>query len=237
MPAASVRGAVGFLTRVPVGRVSAVDVARGAWAFPLVGAAVASAGGGVALLAHPPVSPLVAAVLAVAATTALTGALHLDGLADTVDAIGGATRERSLEIMRDSRIGSFGAAALGLDLLLRVALVTQLIGGSLLGPVIAAGALSRGAAVALAATLPYARGGDGVLAHRGSSLAGAAIAVAIAAVALRWDALAVIGAIALTTALLGALYHRWLGGVTGDTLGATSELTELTALVVAAAIS
>jgi adenosylcobinamide-GDP ribazoletransferase len=236
MPAASARGAVGFLTRVPVGGVSAGDVARGAWAFPLVGGAVAAAGGGVALLAHPPLSPLVAAVLAVVVTTALTGALHLDGLADTVDAIGGSTRERSLEIMRDSRIGSFGAAALGLDVLLRVALVTQLLGGSLLGPVIAAGALSRGAAVTLAAALPYARSGEGVLTHRTSSLAGAAIAVAIAAVSLRWDAIAVVGAVVVTTALLGAVYRRWLGGVTGDTLGATSELAELVALVVAAAV-
>src|ERR671930_71045 len=158
MPAASLRAAVGFLTRVPVGRVEGADVAR------------AAAAAGVALLVHPPLSPAVAAALAVAVGTVLTGALHLDALADTADAVGSSTRERALEIMRDSRIGSFGAAALRLDLLLRVTVLAQLLGGSLLGPLIAAGALSRGASVALAAALPYAREGDGVLDRRGSSL-------------------------------------------------------------------
>jgi adenosylcobinamide-GDP ribazoletransferase len=236
MPVVRLRAAVGFLTRVPVGRVEAADVARGAVAFPIVGAAVGAAAAGVALLVHPPLSPAVAAALAVAAGTVLTGALHLDALADTADAVGASTRERALEIMRDSRIGSFGAATLGLDLLLRVTVVAQLLGGSLLGPLIAAGALSRGASVELAAVLPYARVGEGVLNRRGSSLAGVVLAIVIAAVALRTDALVVIASVAVVTVVLGALYRRWLGGVTGDTLGATSELAELTALLVAAAL-
>ena len=236
MPVVRLRAAVGFLTRVPVGRVEAADVARGAVAFPIVGAAVGAAAAGVALLVHPPLSPAVAAALAVAAGTVLTGALHLDALADTADAVGASTRERALEIMRDSRIGSFGAATLGLDLLLRVTVVAQLLGGSLLGPLIAAGALSRGASVELAAVLPYARVGEGVLNRRGSSLAGVVLAIVIAAVALRTNAVAVIGSVAVVTGVLGALYRRWLGGVTGDTLGATSELAELTALLVAAAL-
>jgi adenosylcobinamide-GDP ribazoletransferase len=138
--------------------------------------------------------------------------------------------------MRDSRVGIFGAAALALDLVLRVAVVAQLLGGSLLGPLVAAGALSRGASASLAAVLPYAREGDGVLDRRWSSLAAAGVAIVIAAVALRTDAVAVIGSVAIVTVVLGALYRRWLGGVTGDTLGATSELAELTALLVAAAL-
>jgi adenosylcobinamide-GDP ribazoletransferase len=237
MQAASLRAAVGFLTRIPVGRVDATDVARGAFAFPLVGAGIGAVGAGVALLVQPPLSPLVAASLAVTATTALTGALHLDALADTADAIGASARERALEIMRDSRIGSFGAAALGLDLLVRVTVIAQLLGGAVLGPLIAAGALSRGASVALAAALPYVRPGEGVLNRKASSLAAAAVAIVIAAVALQWDAVAVIAAVVLVTAVLGALYRRWLGGVTGDALGAASELGELTALLVAAAIA
>jgi adenosylcobinamide-GDP ribazoletransferase len=236
MPAASLRAAVGFLTRVPIGRVEAADVARGAVAFPIVGAGIGAAGAGVALLVHPPLSPAVAAALAVAAGAVLTGALHLDALADTADAAGASTRERALEIMRDSRIGSFGAVALGLDLLLRVTVIAQLLGGSLLGSLIAAGALSRGASVTLAAVLPYVRAGDGVLDRRWSSFAAAGVAIAIAAVALRTDAVVVVGSVALVTVVLGALYRRWLGGVTGDTLGATSELAELTALLVAAAV-
>jgi adenosylcobinamide-GDP ribazoletransferase len=236
MPAASVRAAVGFLTRIPVVGVDVADVARGAWAFPLVGAAIAAAGGGVALLVHPPLSPLVAAALAVVTTTALTGALHLDALADTADAVGASTRDGALEIMRDSRIGSFGAAALGLDLLLRVAMIAQLVGGSLLGPLIAAGALSRGASVSLAAVLPYVRSGEGLLNNRWSSFAGGAVAVGVAAVALRTDVFAVAGAAVAVTVVLGLLYRRWLGGVTGDALGAASELAELSALLAAAAL-
>lgn len=235
MPAASLRAAVGFLTRVPVGRVEAADVARGAVAFPIVGAGVGAAAAGVALLVHPPLSAAVAAALAVAAGTVLTGALHLDALADTADAVGASSRERALEIMRDSRIGSFGAAALGLDLLLRVTVVAQLLGGSVLGPLIAAGALSRGASVALAAALPYVREGEGVLNRRWSSLAAVGVAIVVAAVALRTDAIAVIASVAVVTVVLGTLYRRWFGGVTGDTLGAASELAELTALLVAAA--
>src|SRR4051794_5607027 len=162
--------AVTFLTRIPLGRfvaTDAQDVARGAPLFPVVGAAVGAAGAGVALLLQPPLSPLLAAAIAVAATVALTGAFHLDGLADTLDATGGMTRERSLEIMRDSRIGSFGAAGLALALLVRVAVVAQLVsGGGVLAGMVAAGAVSRGAAVALGGTVPYARVSGGVMTGR-----------------------------------------------------------------------
>src|SRR5436305_6052426 len=124
MPAVrALLAAVSFLTRVPVGRFVALtetDVARGAVAFPVVGAAVGAAGAGVALLLAPPLSPVLAGGLGVAVMTGLTGAFHLDGLADTFDATGGATRDRSLEIMRDSRIGTFGATAVALALLIRV---------------------------------------------------------------------------------------------------------------------
>jgi adenosylcobinamide-GDP ribazoletransferase len=234
--------AVTFLTRVPLGRLIATgpaDVARAAPFFPVVGAAVGAAGAGAALLLQPPLSPLLAAALATALTTALTGALHLDGFADTLDATGGTTRERSLEIMRDSRIGSFGAAALALSLLVRVAATAQLLtSGGVLGGLIAAGAVSRGAAVALAGVLPYARaapGTGGVLTGR-IGLWGAPVAIAIAVGALRLDGLAVVGAVAAAAVLLGLVFRAWLGGVTGDTLGATSEATEVLALVVAAAL-
>ena len=122
--------AVTFLTRVPLGRLvstGAEDVARGAPFFPVVGAAIGAAGAGTALLLQPPLSPFLAAALATALMVAVTGVFHLDGLADTLDATGGMTRERSLEIMRDSRIGSFGAAGLALALIVRVAVVAQLL--------------------------------------------------------------------------------------------------------------
>lgn len=234
--------AVTFLTRVPLGRLVATgpkDVARGAPLFPLVGAGVGAAAAGAALLLQPPLSPLLAAALATALTVVLTGAFHLDGLADTLDATGGMTRERSLEIMRDSRVGTFGAAGLALALLVRVAVIAQLVGsGGVLAGLIAAGAVSRGAAVALAATVPYARavsGTGGVLTGR-LGLVGAPIGAAVALAALRLDGLVVAGAAAAATIVLGLVFRAWLGGVTGDTLGATSEATELVALLVAAAL-
>ena len=165
--------AVTFLTRVPLGRfvaTDAQDVARAAPLFPVVGAAVGAAGAGVALLLQPPLSPLLAAAIAVAATVALTGAFHLDGLADALDATGGMTRER-----------------------------------------------------------------PGVLTGR-LGLLGAPVGAAIALAALGVDGLVVLGAAAAAATVLAFVFRAWLGGMTGDTLGATSETVELLALVVAAAL-
>jgi len=201
--------------------ISAGDVARGAVFFPFVGAAVGAATAGVALLAHLAFSPLLSAALAVAAATALTGALHVDGLADTADALGGRTRERRLEIMRDSRIGTFGAAAVALDLLIKVAAVQQLVSHGLLPALIAAGALSRASSVVLAGWLPYAReSGTGGVLGRPSRLA---LAVCAPAAPISYPFV--------------LAYRRLLGGVTGDALGAAIELTETLVLVVAAALA
>ena len=87
-----------------------MDVARGVVFFPLVGAGVGAVAGATAIVLHERLSSFLAAGLAVAVALALTGALHIDALADTADALGASSRERALEIMRDSRIGSFGAA-------------------------------------------------------------------------------------------------------------------------------
>src|SRR5438270_248464 len=133
MPAASLRalaGAVTFLTVVPVGRVVALeagDVARGVVVFPAVGAGVGALAGGVAVGLYPWLPAFTAAGLAAAAAVLVTGSLHLDALADTFDAVGGGSRERALEIMRDSRLGTFGASALALDLLLKVGAITALL--------------------------------------------------------------------------------------------------------------
>jgi adenosylcobinamide-GDP ribazoletransferase len=236
--------AVAFLTRIPVRvALSGEDVARGAVVFPLVGAGVGAVAAGVALLAYPTFSPLLSAALAVAAGTALTGAFHVDALADTLDATGASTRERALEIMRDSRIGTYGAVGIAVDVVIRVAAVDQLlVRGGVLQALIAAGALSRASAVVLSSVLPYPRveGGPGsVLTGRvsRSRAAGAAvIAVLIAALALRAEALVVVGAVVGATALLGLVYRSWLGGATGDALGAATEATEALALVVSAGL-
>jgi adenosylcobinamide-GDP ribazoletransferase len=250
MPGASLRagaGALSFLTRVPVGRVVAVDgrdVARGAVLFPLVGAGVGALSGGVALAAGRVLPSFVAAALAVTIAAVVTGGMHLDALADTADALGATRRERALEIMRDSSIGSFGATALALDLLVKVGCVAALVDRShLLAALVAAGALSRAVSPPLAAVLPYPRvdGGPGsVLTGRMSRLAAAAAAglgVAIALV-VWWStgAWLVVGAASVALAL-GLWFRWWLGGATGDCLGAATELCETVVLVVAVAFA
>jgi adenosylcobinamide-GDP ribazoletransferase len=250
MPGTSVRagaGALSFLTRVPVGRVVAVDgsdVARGAVMFPVVGAAVGALSGGVALAAGHVLPSFVAAALAVAVAAVVTGGMHLDALADTADALGASRREQALEIMRDSRIGSFGATALALDLLVKVGCVAALLDRShVLAAVVAAGALSRAVSPPLAAVLPYPRveGGPGsVLTGRTSRLAAAAAAALGVAIALVvwWSTGAWLVAAAASVAVaLGLWFRRWLGGATGDCLGAATELCETAVLVVAVALA
>lgn len=235
--------AIAFLTRVPVGRLvvlDARDVARGAALFPLVGAAVGAAAGLVADQLVPELG-LLAGVLAVALAALVTGALHLDALADTADALGGATRERALEIMRDHAVGAFGATALVVVCLLDASLLGALAesdDAALVG--LAAGAAGRAAMLPLAYALPYARPGEGqgrVLAGLGAATVALAIALAVllslpAGVAgLAGAATAALVAIALALAA-----RARFGGVTGDVLGATAKLAETSALLAAAAV-
>lgn len=234
------RAASGFLTRLPLGGardVSGADVARGAWAFPLVGAALGAAVAGVALAADLALPPLAAAALAVAFGLFATGALHLDGLADSADGLGGRTRERALEIMRDHAVGAYGAAAITLDLILRVTLIATLLEeGEALAALVVAGTVSRAAVLPLALWLPYARAEPGPGAALsgqltgGRATAGLAIAAALSLASLGLHGLGVLALAALVSLAIGLLARRRLGGVTGDTLGATVELVELTAL-------
>jgi adenosylcobinamide-GDP ribazoletransferase len=236
--------AVAFLTRIPVGRrieLGAADVARGAALFPLVGGAVGGACGVVADVLAGPLPTLVAGGLAVALAAVLTGAMHLDALADTADAFGGRTRERSLEIMRDHAVGAFGAVALVLACLVDAATVGALGAtgdAALVG--LAAGAAGRAAILPLAFLLPYARPGGGqgrVLEgmRPGAVLVGVGLAIVLA-VPAGLPGLAALGAGAVVAAILGLYWLRWLGGVTGDVLGATAKLVETATLVTALAL-
>jgi adenosylcobinamide-GDP ribazoletransferase len=232
-------GAIAFLTRIPVGRLAAfgaADVARGAWLFPLVGAGVGALTGLVADVLVPELPALVAGALAVALAALLTGALHLDALADTADALGGTSRERSLEIMRDHAIGTFGAVALCVVVIVDAsalgALATQ--DEAWLGALVA-GALGRAAILPLARILPNARGGEGqagALERIGWLPAGLGVGVAvlIAGAGGRPGLVAALVAL-LTAAALLWFFRRWLGGVTGDALGATAKVCETAALV------
>jgi adenosylcobinamide-GDP ribazoletransferase len=236
--------AVAFLTRIPVGRrveLGADDVARGAVLFPLVGGAVGGVCGVLADVLAGPLPTVVAGGLAVALAAVLTGAMHFDALADTADALGGRTRERSLEIMRDHAVGAFGAVALVLVCLVDAATLGSLGStgdAALVG--VAAGAAGRAAILPLALLLPYARPGGGqgrVLEGMGPGavLAGVALAVVLA-VPAGAPGLAASGVAAAVTAALGLFWHRWLGGVTGDLLGATAKIAETATLVTALAL-
>jgi adenosylcobinamide-GDP ribazoletransferase len=167
----------------------------------------------------------------------LTGAMHVDGLADVADALAGANRARRLEIMRDHAVGAFGASAVALALLIEVALVAELAAdGTAVASWAAAAAAARWAPLPLAAVLPYARADGQARALAESKPLSVALALAVAAVvalaALGVEGLWTLAAAAAVAVVLGGFFRYWIGGMTGDCLGATTMLAELTALAV-----
>jgi adenosylcobinamide-GDP ribazoletransferase len=223
-------GALAFLTILPVPLAfDAADVGRAMLAFPLVGALL---GGGAALLARglSTLPPAVIAVLLVAYGALVTGALHLDGLADSADGLGGGrTREDVLRIMKDHSIGAFGAVALVILLSLKMACLSSLSGDWRV--LILAPMLARWASVPLLRALPAART-DGLGRSLGEHV-GAVEIVGATLLALsgawwlaEWRGLICAGAVVLSSTLGGAVCWRRIGGITGDTLGANTELSE-----------
>ncbi len=231
-----------FLTRIPIGRVVAVDgpaVARAVPLYPLVGGAIGALGGAVVDVAAGPLPAVAAAALGLAVVALVTGAMHLDALADTADALGGMTRERRLEIMRDHSVGAFGAVAVVLVLLFEASLLADV--DHAWSAFAAAAACARWAPLPLASVLPYARAEGQGAALVGTSFLRVAAALAVAcAVALGVrgvDGLVVLAAAAATAGVLGLFYRRWIGGVTGDTLGATTELAQAAGLAAVLLVS
>ncbi|MSP47726.1 MAG: adenosylcobinamide-GDP ribazoletransferase [Alphaproteobacteria bacterium] len=228
--------AVAFLTRLPIRLDATLPLAAAARGFPLAGALVGGIAAAVLALAHGVgIPPLVAAVLAVGAAVAATGALHEDGLADSADGLfSGAARERVLEIMRDSRIGTFGALALILSVGLRAGSLAALADGA--AALIAVHALSRGWLPWLMRIDAPART-DGLAAAAGKPEAdgvywAAGLGITIAVIALGpGPALLAAAVSAGSAAAVAALARRRLGGYTGDTLGATEQAAEIGALL------
>jgi adenosylcobinamide-GDP ribazoletransferase len=244
--ARDIADALRFFTRLRVGGPGAaatLDNYRNARAAPVAGVAVGLIGalalGVTALLGLP---LLLRAAFATAALVAATGALHEDGLADVADGFGGgATRARKLEIMRDSRIGAYGAIAIAIALILRIgALAAALDGGfwrATLSLMLVA-ALSRAAALTPLALLPPARA-DGAGAAAGlldsNALAGAwasalviAVALGLVALGLAHVLLAVLISGAGAWAMV-AMARRAIGGQTGDVAGAAQQCGEIAA--------
>lgn len=234
--------AFSLLTRLPVPAISEAPSPRAAWAWPVAGAAI----GAVAAIAASAATALslpagVAAAIALVAAALLTGGLHEDGLADTADGLmGGCTKERRLEIMKDSRIGSYGTLALLLVTLVRwSALATLVAAGQHWAALIAAGAISRAPMAVLIAHLPNARGTG--LAHltgqppRNAVLGALVIAATFALLSTGLALVPMVLAAAATTALLRRAAQQRIGGQTGDILGASQQLAEAAALAFAAA--
>jgi adenosylcobinamide-GDP ribazoletransferase len=238
-----VRAAFVFLTRVPVGGFpyTADEWRWSAAHFPLVGAVLGALLGAVDRALSPLGDP-VAALGAIGASLLLTGAFHEDGLADTSDALGGAAdRDKILLILKDSRVGAFGACAVAVSIVGRALLIARL-GAAAAWALPLVGAAARVGPIWQLASLPYvtpdaqarssgvarARLAQACLGTAWAAVVGASVVAAGLVSAARLAAL--FAAMTIVTLLTAWRYARRLGGITGDFLGATEQICELVAL-------
>ncbi len=231
--------AVQFMTRLPVPafRYEPDLVLAGAKFYPLVGVLVALGAILVERLLRGHLPSALTALAVLIYLVVITGGFHEDGLADTADALGGGwTRERMLEIMHDSRVGSFGTLAICLSLLARWGLLAAMPAARWPWYLLTAHVLCRWTTLPLGSFMESARK-DGLgarLAHKipvSSAVLGSIFAFAIAGWALRLHAVAPVIAVSLITLLSGLYYRAQIGGVTGDCFGATNQLAEIAVYV------
>jgi adenosylcobinamide-GDP ribazoletransferase len=225
------RAAIRFLTILPV-RGGDAPPGRAAAFFPLVGAMLGAAGAGVFLLTAKAFSVSIAALATVAFWIVISGILHEDGLADVADAVrAGRSRERVLSILKDSRIGTYGAIAILLSVLARWQALEYLATPRVLVTLIAAQAVPRAAMVAMAwVSRPAGSGlGFALASTLSTPVAVAAMAQGAAAALLcGWrPGLAMIAVSVLIVQASRAWFYHRLGGVNGDCLGFTEQLIEI----------
>lgn len=237
--------AIGLLTRLPLPQPDGAlpqGFARAQRAFPLVGAVIglliglfdrAMLGIGIPALA--------ASALALGAGAGLTGAMHEDGLADVADGFGGGRdRAAKLLIMRDSRLGTYGALVLLVSFAARMSALASLPLAAIVPALVVAHALARAGIPVLAANMPFARD-DGLGAAAGRPETASVVAAVIVAVVIAWlclPAKAALLAIAVTaagTAAIAVLAWRQIGGVTGDVFGAAEQVVETAVILTLAA--
>ena len=234
--------ALQFFTRLPIPRWVGFEAAwlhHASRYFALVGLVVAAISAAVYALAAWLWPAPVAALLATAAGIYATGAFHEDGFADTCDGLGGGvTRERALDIMKDSRIGAYGAIGIGLLLALKCATLAMLPSGAVVAALFLAHPLSRLCATALIWQLDYARA-EGKAKPLAQEMSGAEFAIGALCAALPalylgcsgrlpWGAMAAgILAAAVASAWLARKFVQRLGGYTGDCLGAVQQVSEV----------
>ena len=238
---------VSFLTRIPCHRLldsDRIDLARSVWTFPLVGAALGLICGGLyaggASLGLP---PWLAACAAMTGALLLTGAFHEDGLADVADGFGGGvTRDRKLEIMRDSRLGTYGSAALMLSLAARIGAISAIAGPLAVVFVwLTAGAVSRAVSTVVQKVMPPARSEGIAATTRAIGWPTVALGIALSAVLpaaaavmafTDWNSwlerTAIAAAVAsVSGAVMALIAWRQIRGHTGDVLGAVQQIAEI----------
>jgi len=236
-----------FCTRLPLPHsdpVTGADVARASWALPVAGALVGALGALAYWIGHRAGLPAsVASALALAATMAATGCLHEDGLADTADGFGGGKdRTHKLEIMHDSRIGTYGACALAIAIILRWSALASIADASAaMVALIAAHAAARAPLPAFMRFVPSARS-DGLAASAGvppwASVVAAGCLGVIALLGLGpLDAITALVLLALAAVLVAWLSMRQIGGQTGDVLGALEQANEILILLTVVAMT
>jgi adenosylcobinamide-GDP ribazoletransferase len=233
--------AVQFLTRIPVPSpaYSADSLAHSVKFFPVVGFLVGASAALVHLLLAPHWPRVVVAFLVLTYLCLVTGFIHEDGLADAADGFGGGwSRDKILEIMRDSRIGSYGAAALTLSLLSRILLLSSLPLALVVQYLIATRVLSQWTTLPLSfyfssARAPSEGGADGQgariarITSLGSLIAGTIFSFAVVIALLRARAAFAIGAAIVVTLASGLYFQKRIGGVTGDCFGAANQIAEV----------
>jgi adenosylcobinamide-GDP ribazoletransferase len=239
----SLRAAVSFLTVLPVANADGSAGERlGRAYFPAIGALIGLGAGIGLVVTSASATPLLGAAVAVALLCLLTGAIHLDGVADTADGLLAAGDvQRRLAVMRDPHLGSYGVTAVVMVLVLDVSALASMPAERALLALVIAGALSRLATVSVIAFVPYVRAsGLGTAAWdrrwRGVDLAIGGASAGLLSL-LDWRrAVVAVPVVALTTLVLVVLARRRVGGATGDVCGATAELSQLATLIVFAVL-
>jgi len=242
LPAWGLFAAAQFLTRVPISLRAAPDLTRSVPWFPVVGALIGAAVGLASAGLMELVPPLVAAAVAIMFGILITGAFHEDGLADTADAMGGWTQERRREILKDSRHGSYGVAAMTGTIVIRIACVASLGPAAAFASLVAAHTLGRGAAVAVMGLAPpVPEAGLGADYSRSltplPAMLGVLAALGISAAATGWWAAPFAVAATVSAIAVSVVARRAFGGVSGDILGAVEQVAECAVLVVATGLA
>lgn len=224
--------ALAFLTRIPINHGPQISLRRSAALFPLVGALIGLIGGLVFYVSSAILPPLVSASISILVTVAITGAFHLDGLADICDGlIGGWNREERLKILKDSRHGTYGVAAISLQLILQVCLLSALSPRDGLFTLIVLHTLSRLVPIFLM-LIPATSGHDGMGASVSREigvrepLVGSLITVLLIAPIMGLNLLLLSAILFLTLSIFALWVIRKIGGMVGDAFGAGEQISE-----------